>query len=355
MDTAHRKVQRKQQIEWGTAQPVSQAEPRSAEATLVSITDPKHFRNLLVDALNDGLPHKDDTLFAPAQHHFATDGKLLRGILALASGINLGLPQHVALDWALAIEYLHNASLVHDDLCDDDVSRRNRPSVWVAFNRPTAICLGDWMIGKSFAHAAAAQSYMPHADLTGLLAQTLTRLSSGQASEFIPGQELDIDAYTQIVSGKTTPLFVAAMEGILHLAGEDNPSQIEACHQLFSHIGIAYQIGNDLDDHAETMNAPTEGDLMRDAPNAVYIAFRSGLSAQQCMAFDNWRSRADAALLGAWLTEISASNAVETAEALMQQHLSAINRCSAALTAEMEMLIMPILDHLAASHVSPTK
>lgn len=355
MDAAYQKVQ-DQASQWETAAGASSGSATDKVTSIKPAANVASLRDLIADALMDGLPPKAHALYAPSHHHFQSGGKLLRGILALASGLSHGVPQKTALHWALAIEYMHNASLVHDDLCDDDISRRNRPSIWVAFNRPMAICLGDWMIGQSFAHAAAAQEYAPDSHVSGLLATTLSTLSTGQAKEFLPNQQLDIAAYSDIVAGKTTPLFVAAMEGILRLAGQNDTSQIAACQALFADIGIAYQIANDMQDHNQLLADKTDGDLLRDAPNAVYMCYRAGLAAAQQTAFDTWRAapdpKADADSMANWLGDITASTAMADAEALMHKHLASVKEHCAALPAEVEQLILPILKHVAGHHVS---
>lgn len=314
---------------------------------------PAKLRADIFSAIKQCLPPQGDALHDAATHHFASGGKALRGLLAMSAGERFGVPRCAALDWALAIEFLHNASLVHDDLCDDDPWRRTRPSVWAAFGRPTAICLGDWMIGKSFEHACAAQRGHPDSRLGGLLADTLARLSDGQAREFSHNAGGDMEAYEAIVSGKTNPLFVAAVEGILRLADRDGEAHVDACRKLFSHVGIAYQIANDLDDHHAALAGRTDGDLRRNAPNAVYIAYREGLSASEAAAFDEWRQTADPQEAGAWLTRIDGSKAEHNATAVMQAHLAAVEAQCSALTPEMDALLLPILSFLAKSQSQP--
>ena len=303
-------------------------------------------------ALLADLPVAGSPLHDAAAHHHASGGKMLRGMLAMSAGLQAGLARQAALDWAVAIEHLHNASLVHDDLCDDDLMRRNRPSVWNAFGRPMAICLGDWMIGRSFARAAAAQAAAPDSDLTGLLADTLTVLSNGQAGEFCDSGEPDLAGYAAIVSGKTTPLFVAAVEGCLRMAGRDGSEHLAACHDLFSDIGIAYQIGNDLEDHHALCAGEMSGDLTRNAPNAVYISFRNTLAQEHCDAFDLWRHSGRPDGLDDWLARIAETDAEARAAKLMQAHLKSVDRQCAALSPDVGAMLLPIFSYLAEHHAA---
>ncbi len=100
------------------------------------------------------LPSGKHPLATAAQHHFKRTGKQLRGRMALAAGDSFGVPRTTSLPWAAAVEVLHNASLVHDDICDGDMVRRGAPSVWALYGRDTALALGDWLIALSFELAA---------------------------------------------------------------------------------------------------------------------------------------------------------------------------------------------------------
>ena len=105
---------------------------------------------VLSDFILRRLPSGKHPLATPAQHHFKRTGKQLRGCMALAAGDSFGVPRTGSLPWAAAVEILHNASLVHDDICDGDMVRRGSPSVWALYGRDTALALGDWLIALSF-------------------------------------------------------------------------------------------------------------------------------------------------------------------------------------------------------------
>ena len=76
------------------------------------------------------LPKSDTALAEAARHHFAKSGKMLRAKMALRAAKILKIDAAASLHWAVAIEVLHNASLIHDDICDGDQLRRGRLSVW---------------------------------------------------------------------------------------------------------------------------------------------------------------------------------------------------------------------------------
>lgn len=294
------------------------------------------------------LPDKSHPLAKAAQHHFSNPGKMLRSHVALAAAMQQGMLPNAALDWAVALEFLHNASLVHDDICDDDHERRNRPSLWAAFGRPMAICFGDWLIAKSFELSARAQA-ATDAPFTALLAHTMHELAGGQAAEFTGGQLPDCESYRAIVAGKTTPLFMAAIEGAFFVSEAISTTHMTACRNVFEHIGFAYQIANDIDNHNALKAGADTGDLLRGAPNAVYISYRALLTEEKRIAFDNWQQSDNKHYTTKWLLDIAASDAEKHACALFAEHLAAIKLHQAKLSPDLAELIAPIGDYLAGT------
>ena len=300
----------------------------------------------LADHLSACLPAPSHPLFAPANHHFQAPGKMLRSRVALAAGLQQGMSRMAALDWAIAIELMHNASLVHDDICDDDKQRRNRPSLWAAFGRATAICFGDWLIAKSFELAARVQSETDK-PFTALLAKTMSDLSTGQAAEFSNGAVSNCETYLDVVAGKTTPLFMAAIEGPFLINETAETHDIVACRKIFEHIGFAYQIANDIDNHQMLKNGAETGDLLRGAPNAVYICYRSGLSDDRRALFDKWQNAETKPYRHSWLADITKSDAEAMASALFAEHLHKVTELQSELSLELARLVSPICAYLS--------
>ena len=102
------------------------------------------------------LPAAGQPLSEAAAHHFMAPGKMLRAKMALRAADALKVDRAAAMHWAAAIEVLHNASLIHDDICDGDRLRRGRPAVWSLYGRDVALTLGDWLIALAFELAAEA-------------------------------------------------------------------------------------------------------------------------------------------------------------------------------------------------------
>ena len=286
----------------------------------VTITDTAHkddVRALISDFIAATLPEAGHPLEKPAAHHFARPGKMLRARLALSSAKAMGADKTAALHWAAAVELLHNASLVHDDMCDDDATRRGRPSVWSIFGRNTALALGDWLIAQSFAYATKAAEIGNAPVLMQLLSQHMLATTKGQALEFVQKTYPAWDAYLEICTGKTAPLFVAPVEGVAHLAGRKQV--IPALMRFFTAVGAAYQIANDIQNVTGTDGAfKPASDLVRRTPNAVIVTYRSLLTGELLDGFSSWLESDDESQARQWHQAILSSGALTlTAEHMM--------------------------------------
>ncbi len=220
-----------------------------------------------------------DVHFAPVQHH---TGKLLRPTLLLlayeAAGAYKATSQRAemthldrALPAAVAIELLHNFTLIHDDIEDGDRERRSRPTVWAAFGIPQAINLGDGLASLSRLALFALLDKGVDADLVARLGYCFDRATL----MIIEGQHMDLCFETQeqvtvprcleMMTRKTAALLACAAEIGARLGCSDE-STIKALHQFGWHLGTAFQVRDDLlgiwATRAETGKMPA-GDVLR--------------------------------------------------------------------------------------------
>jgi geranylgeranyl pyrophosphate synthase len=155
---------------------------------------------------------------------------------------------------ALSIETFHKASLVHDDIEDDDGFRYGDPTIHRRWGVPTAINVGDYLIGLGYRLVSReAQALGPAAagDILDHLADAHMKLSEGQGAELLWRDASDkrlrpIDAL-KIYALKTAPAFEAALYAGARMAG-DAAKVAEPLAQFARHLGVAFQICNDLDD-----------------------------------------------------------------------------------------------------------
>ncbi len=180
------------------------------------------------------------------QAHLGAGGKRLRARLALASTEALDGRADAALDWAVAVELLHNASLVHDDIQDQDRTRRGQPALWTRYGAAQAINAGDLLLMLPF---RALGGYAPRlqAALVQILAEFAERTVRGQIEELGLGRdpERGWTEYFAAVSGKTGTLFALPVRGAAAIA-EVHPTHADALASAFGSIGTLYQLQDDL-------------------------------------------------------------------------------------------------------------
>lgn len=214
---------------------------------------------------------------APAQLSGALDYALFPGGARVRPQICISVAQACGDDRpeladaaAVAIELIHCASLVHDDMpCFDNADiRRGKPSVHKAYGQPIALLTGDALIVLAFETIAMAADRAPDraAKLSGLMARYTGSpygICAGQAWE--SEEKIDLRAYHQ---AKTGALFIAATQMGAVAAGADP----DPWHELGARIGEAFQVADDLRDvlyDAETLGKPVGQDAVHDRPNAV--------------------------------------------------------------------------------------
>jgi geranylgeranyl pyrophosphate synthase len=194
-----------------------------------------------------------------ALYHLNAGGGRFRARLAIDSGLALKLPPAQIVSAASAVELVHNASLVHDDLQDRDRKRRNATAVWAAFGDSVAVCAGDLML--SAAYAALAATGPSAASLIELLHRRVTRLIRGQDADLAGAASLDLAGYESIAASKSGPLLALPLEFGLILAGHREACELAAeCGRQFS---LGYQMFDDLRDLAD--------DQGKGALNAVLV------------------------------------------------------------------------------------
>jgi len=178
--------------------------------------------------------------------HLDTGGKRLRARLALAACDALGGCAEDAIDWAAAVELLHNASLVHDDIQDGDRTRRGRPALWARHGIAQAINAGDLLLMLPF-RALGRYPAEVQAALVQILAEYAESTARGQILELglsMAGDEGWSD-YFNAASGKTGTLFALPVRGAAQLAGlqTDDAKRLAS---VFASIGVLYQLQDDL-------------------------------------------------------------------------------------------------------------
>ena len=205
---------------------------------------------------------KSGRLRAAVRHAALAPGKRARGLIALLVAESWGRPAELALDAAAAIELVHAASLVLDDLpvMDDTPERRGRPSCHVAYGEAAAVLAAVALLGQAFGMVAAdlRMAGAARLDLVDVLSRSigLDGMTGGQDLDLAPPPDMPTVADIEAVhAAKTGALFEAAALAGAIAAGIDGPRRA-----LMAEFGLRLGLGfQALDDLADEEPAPSRG------------------------------------------------------------------------------------------------
>jgi len=188
-------------------------------------------------------------------------GKHIRPALTLLSGKFYNYDLDCLLPMAVAVELLHTASLVHDDVIDKSAVRRGQPSVYEVWGQDKAILVGDYLLARAGAVCATTGNLR----VIKLFSKTLARISFGELEETFSAFNLDQtrEQYLDRISNKTASLFILATESgaILSQAPERS---VDILREYGYNLGIAFQIVDDILDFIATeeeLGKPVGSDL----------------------------------------------------------------------------------------------
>lgn len=198
------------------------------------------------------IPDEPSALYDPVRYIMDLGGKRFRPrLLLLATGMCGGRPEN-ALHAALAIEMVHNFTLIHDDIMDDATTRRGHPSVHAKWNETTAILSGDVLFTlaiRKLLEEKRGESITEKKKLTLLSSflEAVQTVCDGQALDiaFQTREEVTISEYLKMIESKTAALIRCCME-MGALFADAQPKKIELCKTIGTHMGLAFQIQDDL-------------------------------------------------------------------------------------------------------------
>lgn len=185
-------------------------------------------------------------LYEPIGYTLAAGGKRIRPTLALIASALFGGNEKDVLPAALALEVFHNFTLLHDDVMDKAEVRRGRPTVHVKWDENTAILSGDQMLIEAY----KLLSDVPADKLPQVLKwfnEMATGICEGQQYDvdFEHQSQVTIDDYMMMIEKKTSVLLAYALKIGGYIAGAST-AQLEALYQYGLHIGLAFQIQDDI-------------------------------------------------------------------------------------------------------------
>ncbi|NPV90962.1 MAG: polyprenyl synthetase family protein [Firmicutes bacterium] len=197
------------------------------------------------------------------RHILEAGGKRLRPRLAIACA-EFGVPSRFELvATATALEMIHMASLIHDDVIDESATRRGRRTINRLWGNQTAVLAGDYLFSSAFRMLCSHRLY----DVLVLLTGAIGMMCEGEINQFASAYRPDYtrEAYYDCIFRKTACLFAASCQAGAMVAG-CSPAELERLYEFGLHLGYAYQILDDILDlvaDPEKLGKPVGSDLSR--------------------------------------------------------------------------------------------
>ena len=179
-------------------------------------------------------------------HLVEAGGKRLRPMLTLAAARLCGYdgPFHIHL--AATVEFIHTATLLHDDVVDESAKRRGRPTANLLWDNKSSVLVGDYLFARSFQLMVETGNLR----VLDILSNASATIAEGEVLQLTAAQDLATDEriYLQVVRGKTAALFSAATEAGAVIAGAAEPV-VQALRVYGDALGVAFQMADDLLDY----------------------------------------------------------------------------------------------------------
>lgn len=212
-----------------------------------------------------------------ARHLIAAGGKRVRPLLTLLSARLCGYDgrRHIAL--ATCVEFIHTATLLHDDVVDDSSLRRGSPSANAIFGNKAPVLVGDFLFSRAFQLMVADGSL----EVLRILAEASAIIAEGEVAQLVTANDTNIDEedYFRVIRAKTAALFRAACE-IGAVVASRPAAEVEALATYGENLGIAFQLVDDALDYGadEAVLGKAVGDDFRDGKITlpVLFAYRDG-------------------------------------------------------------------------------
>ena len=229
---------------------------------------------------------EDKGLKAAMAHYPAAGGKRLRPLLATIVSESVGGKPSAAIPFGAALELVHNFTLVHDDIMDEDDTRRGIKTVHAQWGVPEAILAGDAMFARAFEIVLDSDVDSPRAvKLVEILARSVRLLAEGQQMDMDSEKRKSVttEEYLKMIERKTAVLYSAAAQGGAVVGGASEAQQ-EALFEFGRLIGLGFQIWDDVLDlrsDQETFGKPVLNDIRNGKKTLIVVNALEDLKGQQ--------------------------------------------------------------------------
>lgn len=198
---------------------------------------------VIAHRLDSGVP----LVGSVSQYIISAGGKRLRPALLLLCCGALGYTGTQRFNMAAVVEFIHTATLLHDDVVDESELRRGAPTANARFGNPASVLVGDFLYSRAFQMMVEAQSMR----IMQVLADATNIISEGEVMQLMNmhNAALDEAGYLQVIRSKTAKLFEASARVGAILSGA-TPAQEDACAEYGQAMGTAFQVIDDVLDYA---------------------------------------------------------------------------------------------------------
>jgi octaprenyl-diphosphate synthase len=222
-----------------------------------------------------------------AGHLIAGGGKRMRPMLTLACGTLLGYPGTRHHKLAAAVEFIHTATLLHDDVVDGSGMRRGKRTANLIWGNPASVLVGDFLFSRAFELMVEDGSLK----VLKILSHASAVIAEGEVEQLTAQRQIDTDEdhYLEIISAKTAALFAAACR-VSPVVAEASEAAELALEAYGRNLGIAFQLTDDAIDYssdASVMGKP-QGDDFRDGKMTLPVILAYARGTEHDRAF--WRS-----------------------------------------------------------------
>ena len=264
-----------------------------------------------------------------SEHIIAAGGKRLRPMLAAIAARALGHSGNEPTQLAAIIEFIHTATLLHDDVVDESNLRRGRKTANAIWGNAPSVLVGDFLYSRAFQMMVTGESMR----VMQIMADATNKIAEGEVLQLlnINDPDVTVDRYTQVIEFKTAKLFEAAAQVAAVLAGADTATE-QALAQFGRKLGSAFQLIDDVLDYEgdAALTGKNVGDDLREGKVTMPLIHVAtvGSNAQKALvreAIEAGGTDQFAAIFAA----INATGALAATRALAAQQA---NAASAALT-----------------------
>jgi len=254
--------------------------PSTAAALALIADDMREVDNVIAERLQSGVPLVGQV----ARYIISAGGKRLRPALLLLMAGALGYRDAQRFNLAAVVEFIHTATLLHDDVVDESTLRRGRATANESFGNPASVLVGDFLYSRAFQMMVDTDNMR----VMQVLADATNVIAEGEVQQLMNTHDASLDeaAYLEVIRSKTAKLFEASARLAAILAGS-GPAVERACAAYGQALGTAFQVIDDVldyDGQAQEMGKNLGDDLREGKVTLpLIIAMQRGDAAQRAL------------------------------------------------------------------------